>query len=148
MSPNTGIIVAVSVVIYGLLTAAIITVIAFIVVAAHRLKRQKRLAIQTSEPVYEDPDTWHSSVPEASNQTASTRIPLQTLPQTKENVAYGTLPTHTIVAPQFQVEENVAYGIHTNQQQENAAHPIQQQSMANEEYENVKVQHPQPQQQQ
>ena len=128
--------------------AAIIIIIVFIVAAGRRLKRQKRLAIQTSEPIYNDPDAWRSSVPEASNQTASTGIPLQTLPQTKENVAYGTLPTHTIVAPQFQLEENIAYGIHTNQQQQSAAHPVQQQSMANEEYENVKVQHPQPQQQQ
>ena len=114
----------------------------------HDLRRQKRLATRGSEPIYEDPDTWHPSVPETSNQTASTKIPLQTLPQTKENVAYGTLPTHTIVAAQFQLEENVAYGTHTNQQQENAAHPVQQQSMAKQEYKNVKVQHPQPQQQQ
>ena len=98
-----------------------------------------KYAMQVMEPTQ---NTSHSSV---ITQTASTGIPLQTLPQIKENVAYGALPTHTIVAPQFQLEENVAYGTYTNQQQENSAHPVQQQ---NEEYENVKVQHPQPQQQQ
>ena len=130
--------------IYGLLIAAIIILIVTAILD-HRIKRRKKYAMQALEPTQ---NTSHSSV---ITQTASTGIPLQTLPQTKENVAYGTLPTHTIAAPHFQLEENIAYGTHTNQQQQSAAHPVQQQSVAyiNEEYENVIiVQHPQPQQQQ
>ena len=149
MSTNTGIIVAV---IDGLLIAAIIFLIVFIAILGHSLWRLNKFAVQTSELIYDDPDTLHRSVPEASNQTANTGIPLQTQPQTKENVAYGTLPTHTILAPHFQLEENVAYGTHTNQQQENAAHPVQQQSMTystptSQQQESV-VQPPQPQKQQ
>ena len=129
--------------IYGLLIAAIIILIVTAILD-YRIKRRKKYAMQALEPTQ---NTSHSSV---ITQTVSTGISLQTLPQTKENVAYGTLPTHTIVSPQFQLEENVAYGTHTNQQQQSAAHPVQQQSMAyiNEEYKNVKVQHPQPRQQQ
>ena len=56
------IIIIVTVVIAVLLIAAIIIITILIGIMRQRKKRQSKLALPTPEPIYDDPDSYYSSV--------------------------------------------------------------------------------------
>ena len=96
--------------VYGLLIAAI-TILIFIAILDHRIKRRKKYAMQARELISDNQNNSNSSV---INETASTECSRQTLPRTKKNAAYGIFTTFTNVAPHFELQENMAYCTLTN----------------------------------
>ena len=109
-----------------LLIAAIIIITILIGIMRQRKKRQSKLALPTPEPIYDDPDSYYSSVLDKTENKASTEISLQTQPETSKNLAIPNKQQESVTSP-IEQQENVAYGALSNQQQENVTSPITQQ---------------------
>ncbi|CAI8036397.1 hypothetical protein GBAR_LOCUS20387 [Geodia barretti] len=122
-----------------LLIAAIIIITILIGIMRQRKKRQSKLALPTPEPIYDDPDSYYSSVLDKTENKASTEISLQPQP---ENLAIPNQQQENITSP-IEQQENVAYGALSNQQQENVTSPIEQQenvaygALSSQQQENV-----------